>query len=93
MRASRTRFSKRWRAGVPVVATDIPGTRELVVAGETGYLVPVGDRAAFAKYTERLLNDAALAGRFSAAARQRVQSEFSVEKMVERHAALYRELL
>ena len=77
-------------SGVPVVATDIPGTRELVVAGETGYLVPVGDRAALAKYTERLLNDAALAGRFSAAARQRVQSEFSVEKMVERHAALYR---
>ena len=34
-------------AGVPVVATDIPGTRELVSAGETGYLVPVGDRAGF----------------------------------------------
>ena len=77
-------------AGVPVVATDIPGTRELVVPGATGYLVPVGDRAAFAKYTERLLNDAALAGRLSAAARERVQSEFSVAKMIERHAALYR---
>ena len=38
-------------AGVPVVATDIPGTRELVVPDVTGYLVPVGDRAAFAKYT------------------------------------------
>jgi glycosyltransferase involved in cell wall biosynthesis len=79
-------------SGVPVVATDIPGTRELVVAGETGYLIPVGDRAAFAKHTERLLNDAALAGRFSAAARHRVESEFSVEKMVERHVGLYREL-
>ena len=55
--------------------------------------MPVGDRAAFAKYTERLLNDPALAARFSAAARERVQSEFSVAKMIERHAALYRELL
>ncbi len=80
-------------AGVPVVATDIPGTRELVVPGTTGYLVPVGDRAALAKNTQRLLNDAALAARLSAAARQRVETEFSVERMVARHAALYRELL
>jgi glycosyltransferase involved in cell wall biosynthesis len=79
--------------GVPVVATDIPGTRELVVPDATGYLLPVGDRAAFAKHTERLLNDPALAARFSASARDRVQSEFSVEKMVERHVALYRELI
>ena len=52
-------------AGVPVVATDIPGTRELVVASVTGYLVPVGDRASFAKWTEGLLSDAALAGRLA----------------------------
>jgi glycosyltransferase involved in cell wall biosynthesis len=80
-------------AGVPVVATDIPGTRELVLPGETGYLVPVGDRAGFAKYTERLLGDPAAAARFAAAARGRVQSEFSVEKMIGRYAELYREVL
>ena len=80
-------------SGVPVVATDIPGTRKLVVPGATGYLIPLGDRAAFAKHTERLLNDAALAGRFSAAARHRVESEFSVEKMIERHVGLYREMM
>jgi len=40
-----------------------------------------------------LLNDAALVGRLSAAARQRVQREFSVEKMISRHVELYRELL
>jgi glycosyltransferase involved in cell wall biosynthesis len=80
-------------AGVPVVATDIPGTRELVVPDATGYLIPVGDRAMLAKRTERLLNDAGLAGRFSAAARERMASEFSVAKMIERHAALYRDLL
>jgi len=80
-------------AGVPVVATDIAGMRELVVAGETGYLVPVGDRAGFAKRTEGLLNDPATAARLSEAARRRVETEFSVARMVERHAALYREFL
>ncbi len=50
-------------AGVPVVATDIPGTRELVVHGETGFLVEVGHRAGFARWTNQLLDDAALARR------------------------------
>ena len=47
-------------AGVPVVATDIPGTRDLVVPGETGFLVRVGHRAGFARWTNQLLDDAAL---------------------------------
>jgi len=80
-------------AGVPVVATDIAGTRDLVVPGETGFLVPVGDRAGFARYTERLLNEPELAQRFGSAAQARMLEEFNVERMVERHAALYRELL
>ncbi|HVX59565.1 MAG TPA: glycosyltransferase, partial [Pirellulales bacterium] len=80
-------------AGVPVVATDISGNRDLVVPGETGYLVPVGGRAAFAKETNRILDDDALAGQLGEAGRQRVLSEFTVEKMIERHGALYRELL
>lgn len=80
-------------AGVPVVATDIPGTRDLVVPETTGYLVPVGDRAGIARCTYRLLEDPELARRFGEAGRERVQGEFSVEKMVDRHAELYRELL
>ncbi len=62
-------------AGVPVVATDIPGTRDLVVHGETGYLVPTEGRPVFApavnasvakglaRYTNTLLDDPALARR------------------------------
>lgn len=80
-------------AGVPVVATDISGNRDLVVPGETGYLVPVGDRAAFARETRRLLEDAELARRLGEAGRRRMLAEFTVEQMVERHAKLYRELL
>lgn len=80
-------------AGVPVVATDIPGTRELVVPNQTGYLAAVGDRASFAKYSQRLLTDASLAARFAEAARQRVRDQFSVTKMVERHVEVYRKVL
>ncbi len=80
-------------AGVPVVATDIPGTRDLVVPEKTGYLVPPGDRAAIARLTNRLLDDAALAKRLGEAGRERMRREFTVEKMTERHVELYRELL
>lgn len=80
-------------AGVPVVATDIPGTRDLVVHGATGYLVPLGDRAALARYTNDLLDDPALGRRLGEAARDRMRAEFSIEQMVRRHAALYAELL
>jgi len=82
-------------AGVPVVATDVPGTRDLVVDGETGYLVPAGkpSRALVAKYSHRLLEDPLLARRLGEAARQRMLADFSVEKMVARYAELYRLLL
>lgn len=80
-------------AGKPVVASDIPPNRELVVSGETGYLVPVGDRVALAQFAERILFDPQLAGRLGAQARERIVANFGVERMVEAHAALYRELM
>jgi glycosyltransferase involved in cell wall biosynthesis len=80
-------------AGVSVVATDIAGNRDLVVPGETGFLVPVGDRAAFTRHTHHLLDDAGLARRLGDAGRRRMLEEFSVERMIERHASLYRQLL
>jgi glycosyltransferase involved in cell wall biosynthesis len=79
-------------AGVPVVATDIPGNRDLVIDGVTGYLVPVGDRFEFTRRTHWLLDDKALRERLGAAARDRIQHEFTVEQMVQRHAELYRQI-
>ena len=76
-------------AGVPVVATDIAGNRDLVVHDQTGFLVPVGDRAGFARWTHRLLDDADLWRRCSESAVARIRDEFSVEKMVQRHVELY----
>jgi glycosyltransferase involved in cell wall biosynthesis len=79
--------------GVPVVATDIPGNRDLVIHGETGYLVPKGDRAGIARHTNRLLDDAALAQRLGANGRERIANEFSVERMVAAYATLYRAMI
>ena len=79
-------------AGVPVVATDIPGNRDLVVPNETGLLLPVGDRFEFARQTHWLLEDAAKRKQMGAAGRERILRDFTVEQMVEKHAALYREL-
>jgi glycosyltransferase involved in cell wall biosynthesis len=80
-------------AGRPVVATNIPGTRDLVVDGQTGYFAPLGDRATMAKHINRLLDDPDLARRLGDAARQRVLEEFSVEKMIARYVAVYEEVI
>jgi glycosyltransferase involved in cell wall biosynthesis len=80
-------------AGIPVVATDIPGNRDLVVPDETGYLVPVGDSAEMARKTQLVIDDVERAKRFGDSAKQRMRDDFSVEKMIKRHAELYRELV
>lgn len=79
-------------AGVPVVVSDIAPNRELVTHNETGLVVPVGDKAGFAKATGQLLSDPDLAERLSLAARLRMQRDFSISQMIDAHAALYREI-
>ncbi len=80
-------------AGLPVIATDIPPNRELVVDGETGFLVRVGDRAGFQQFADRILADPELARRLGDAGRERMRQNFSIDKMVATHARLYREVL
>lgn len=80
-------------AGLPVVAADSCGNREIVLHRETGFLVPAGDRAAFAKWTKVLLDNHQLAVEMGRRGRKRMQQEFSVERMVNRHVRLYEELL
>ena len=80
-------------AGVPVVASDIAGNRDLVIHDETGLLVEVGNRAGFAQMTERILNDPDLATRLSINSIDRMQSEFSIQTMINRYAKYYLELL
>lgn len=79
--------------GLPVVATDIPPNRELVSHGRHGYLVPVGDGAAFAQYTVRLFEQPALAQALGAAGRARIERDFTIQNMVDRHINVYRQLI
>ena len=79
-------------AGKPVVATDIAGNRDLIDSETNGILVPVGDRAAFARWTNQLLDDVEFANRLSIAAQAKMQKEFSVDLMLDRYADFYRGL-
>ena len=79
-------------AGLPVIASDIPPNRELVIDGETGFLVKVGDRAGFQQFADRLLADPELARRLGDAGRERMRQHFSINNMVVAHVQLYREV-
>ena len=70
----------------------LTGNRDLVVHETTGYLVSVGDRYEFISRTHWLLNDEPLRRKMGEAGRDRIRNAFTIEQMVSRHAALYREL-
>ncbi len=73
--------------GLPVVGTDIRGTREEVVAGETGALVPVADAAALGSALQRLAADADLRRRWGAAGRERALRLYREETVIARQLA------
>ena len=76
--------------GLPVVATDYPGVRAVVVEGETGLLVPRGDAAAVAARLRDLV-DAGPEGRarLGAAGRERAEHEWNWPRLVDRMDAAY----
>ena len=80
-------------AGVAVVACDTPGTRDLVLHGQTGFLVPIGDRTGLARHAHQLFENLALSHLLGQAAAQRARFEFPPEKMVSRYAEMYRQIL
>ena len=69
-------------SGVPVVATDIRGSREEVEAGVTGLLVPVRNPAALAKALQSLTGDVNLRRRFGAAGRLRALRLYDEEQVI-----------
>jgi glycosyltransferase involved in cell wall biosynthesis len=75
--------------GIPVVATDVAAVRELVVDGETGYVVPPQRPAALADAVLRLLGDASLRRRMGDAGRARFVAGFSLEALADRHLRAY----
>ncbi len=80
-------------AGVPVVATDVNGSRDIVRHGETGLLVPPDDPQALAAALAELLWNPARAESMARAALRRVFKEYSIEKMLDRVEGVYRDVL
>lgn len=79
--------------GRPIVATDVPGCREIARPDVNALLVPADDAAALAEAIDRLASDAALRQRFGAAGRAMVEAEFSEHRVGEAIVALYAKLL
>ncbi len=75
--------------GRPVVAYDCDGAREVCLDGQTGFLIPPGDRGALIRRLGELAADAALRGRLGAQGREFVRTRFPVERMVEDLYQLY----
>lgn len=79
--------------GRPVVTTDVPGCRDAIEPGLTGLLVPARDAAALADAVQTLLDDTTLRQRMGAAGRVLAEREFAIEKVVNRHLTIYREMV
>jgi len=80
-------------AGVPVVATAVGGTPEVVEDGLCGLLVPPADPASLAAAIGCLLDSPPLAAALGEAGRRRVEERFGLDRMVEETTRLYRRLL
>ncbi|OGB91132.1 MAG: hypothetical protein A2Z31_08525 [candidate division NC10 bacterium RBG_16_65_8] len=74
--------------GLPVVATAVGGTPEVVADGDTGLLVPAGDAAAMAAAVATFLADPTKTAAFGRAGRARVEAHYSEATMLQRVEAL-----
>lgn len=79
-------------SSLPVVATRVGGTPELVEDGLTGRLVPRGDLETLCERVVSLLEDAATRGRMGEAGREKMAREYSVAAMVSATSRLYDEV-
>ena len=77
---------------LPVVASDIRGCREVVLAGKTGLLVPLRDPQALAAAVERLLQHLAEAQAMGQAGRSHILAHFDEKKVIKRLITFYREI-
>jgi glycosyltransferase involved in cell wall biosynthesis len=76
-------------AGLPVVATHVGGTPEVVVHDRTGLLVPARHAAGVAAALQTLLCDAPTRAEFGRAGRSRLEQQFSIDRMVSEYERAY----
>jgi glycosyltransferase involved in cell wall biosynthesis len=75
-------------AGLPIVATDCGSVRDVVTDGENGFVVPVGDVAAFADRLQLLAGDPLLRKRLGRSGRRRAEVHFRIENTARRYEEL-----
>ncbi len=75
--------------GLPVIATDVSGTRQVMVPGETGMLIAPGDAQEIVQAVSELLADPFRGKVMGLAARQRVETLFSARKQAREYVALF----
>jgi glycosyltransferase involved in cell wall biosynthesis len=78
--------------GLPVVATAVGGIPEVVQDGVNGALVPASNPQALADALVRYVEDGARVAAHGAAARERIERNYSVAAMVDAYTALYDQL-
>jgi len=75
------------------VATDVPGCREVVIPGVTGYLIPLNDSVALAEKLEKLATNPTLRTQMGQAGRMLIEEKFSEESVNEEILSIYRKIL
>jgi len=78
---------------LPVIATSVSGTTDVVDDGLDGLLIPINSAEALAASMETVITDRELAGRLGANARRKVEQYFSLERVARRYSELYGTLL
>ncbi|MBS3956571.1 MAG: glycosyltransferase [Clostridiales bacterium] len=77
------------RAGCAIVSTDVGGVSEAIIDGQTGLLVPPGSPIALAAALEKLITDSDMRLQLASAARERFETEFSLDVMHARTAQVF----
>jgi glycosyltransferase involved in cell wall biosynthesis len=80
-------------AGLPLVATDVPGCREVVRQERNGLLVPPRDVVALARALTRLVGDASLRAAYGLESRRLAAAELGIDRVAQETLAVYRSLL
>ena len=78
--------------GVPVVVSDIPGNRSLVMHGQTGFLFELGESSDLAEKVHSLVNNREKARIMGLRAQEKIEKEFSNRRMAREYSDIYGEL-
>jgi glycosyltransferase involved in cell wall biosynthesis len=79
--------------GIPVVATDVPGTRSLIQSGKNGLLIKLDDISSFSSALSSVLIDRTLARQLGENGKHLVQTEFDEYVVADRVEAIYNHIL